>query len=159
MSRYGETALDRECAELARLSDGRHAQLCHATFALGQLVGAREIDRSEAERALYAAALACGYVKKRGKSVTEETIRTGLDKGAMTPRAAKHAAGPRAEAPAGLGPIKATYDYVDESGALLFQALRFERLGVPKSSASAPGPIKRNGRSKACGSFRTACPN
>jgi Toprim domain len=92
MTRYGETALDRECAELARLTDGRHARLCHATFALGQLVGAREIDRSEAERALYAAALACGYVKKRGKSATESTIRTGLDKGATTPRMVKHTA-------------------------------------------------------------------
>jgi Toprim domain len=92
MSRYGETALGHECAELARLADGRHAQLCHASFALGQLVGAREIGRSEAESALYAAALACGYVKKRGKSATESTIRTGLDKGATTPRVVKHAA-------------------------------------------------------------------
>jgi hypothetical protein len=44
------------------------------------------------------------------------------------------------ERSAGLGPIKATYDYVDESGALLFQSLRFEPPGQPKVFRQRTGP-------------------
>jgi len=40
----------------------------------------------------------------------------------------------------GLGPIKAIYDYCDESGALLFQALRFEPIGQPKQFRQRTGP-------------------
>lgn len=86
MTAYGETALHRECAELTRLADGRHQRLCHSTFALGQLAGAGELDGGEAERALTAAAFACGYVKKRGEKAVRATIRTGLDRGMSKPR-------------------------------------------------------------------------
>jgi hypothetical protein len=101
VSSYGETALDRECAELARMTDGRHAQLCHASFALGQLVGAGALDRSDAERALIAASTANGYARKRGALAARATIRTGLDKGATMPRVVKHAAqsGPARQTP------------------------------------------------------------
>ncbi len=91
MTRYGETALDRECSELARLTDGRHQRLCHASFVIGQLIGL-QLDRSEAERALFAAAYANGYVRKRGATAARATIRSGLDRGATTPRVVKHAA-------------------------------------------------------------------
>ncbi len=42
-------------------------------------------------------------------------------------------------AKAALGPIKAVYDYVDEAGALLFQALRFE----PKQFRQRTGPNQK----------------
>ena len=83
---YGDSALDRECAALARMTDGRHAGLCRATFVIGQLVGAGAIGRDEAERGLLAAACANGYGKKRGEKATRATIRTGLDAGASKPR-------------------------------------------------------------------------
>src|SRR5262245_46648240 len=40
----------------------------------------------------------------------------------------------------GLGPIKATYDYTDEKGDRLFQALRFEPLNGPKQFRQRTGP-------------------
>jgi hypothetical protein len=40
----------------------------------------------------------------------------------------------------GLGPIKAVYDYTDESGKLLFQALRFEPVNGPKQFRQRTGP-------------------
>jgi hypothetical protein len=40
----------------------------------------------------------------------------------------------------GLGPIKAVYDYTDENGKLLFQALRFEPVGKPKQFRQRTGP-------------------
>jgi hypothetical protein len=39
-----------------------------------------------------------------------------------------------------LGPIKATYDYLDESGKLLFQVLRFEPINGPKEFRQRTGP-------------------
>ena len=84
--RYGEAALYREIAALTGLSDGRHAGLCHAAFVIGQLVGAGAIGCDEAERALFAAALANGYVKKRGTAAARSTIRSGLGAGATKPR-------------------------------------------------------------------------
>ena len=54
------------------------------------------------------------------------------------------------EAPAGLGPAKGIYDYVDEAGELLFQALRFEPAGPPEKVSPAHRPrSKRSGRLKA----------
>jgi putative DNA primase/helicase len=44
-----------------------------------------------------------------------------------------------AETAAGLGPIKAVYDYVDEAGELLFQVLRFE----PKQFRQRTGPDQK----------------
>lgn len=42
-----------------------------------------------------------------------------------------------------LGPIKAVYDYRDESGTLLFQALRFEPLNQPKQFRQRTGPDQK----------------
>jgi hypothetical protein len=42
-----------------------------------------------------------------------------------------------------LGPIKQTFDYVDESGALLFQVLRFEPIGRPKEFRQRTGPDQK----------------
>ena len=40
----------------------------------------------------------------------------------------------------GLGPIKAVFDYTDEGGKRLFQALRFEPVGKPKTFRQRTGP-------------------
>jgi hypothetical protein len=42
-----------------------------------------------------------------------------------------------------LGPIKAVYDYLDETGKLLFQALRFEPLNAPKQFRQRAGPDQK----------------
>src|SRR5262245_2603583 len=43
----------------------------------------------------------------------------------------------------GLGPIKATFDYVDESGKRLFQVLRFEPPGQPKQFRQRKEPDQK----------------
>jgi hypothetical protein len=42
-----------------------------------------------------------------------------------------------------LGPIKAVYDYTDENGDLLFQALRFEPLNAPKEFRQRTNPDQK----------------
>lgn len=42
-----------------------------------------------------------------------------------------------------LGPIKAVYDYSDENGALLFQALRFEPINQPKQFRQRTSPDQK----------------
>ncbi len=42
-----------------------------------------------------------------------------------------------------LGPIKATYDYTDEAGELLYQALRFEPAGRSKQFRQRTGPDQK----------------
>jgi predicted P-loop ATPase len=46
----------------------------------------------------------------------------------------------QSERDGGLGPIKATYDYVDEGGKRLFQVLRFEPIGKAKQFFQRIGP-------------------
>jgi len=89
MSAYGEAALDRECSELARTIAGRNDRLYSAARALGQLASASEIDRAKAERALFYAAVDCGYVAQDGAGAARATIKSGLDNGALRPRQIK----------------------------------------------------------------------
>ncbi len=89
MSAYGEAALDRECAELAHTIASRNDRLHSAAFSIGTLVGAGEIDRVAAERALFDAALASGYVQKDGTRAAVSTIKSGLDSGILKPRQIK----------------------------------------------------------------------
>lgn len=89
MSRYGEAALDRECAEVARATAGRNDKLYGAARALGHLAGVGEIDRATAERALFYAAVDCGYVAQDGAAAAHATIRSGLDNGVLKPRQIK----------------------------------------------------------------------
>ena len=42
-----------------------------------------------------------------------------------------------------LGPVKATFDYVDEGGNRLFQVLRFEPIGQPKQMRQRIGPEQK----------------
>jgi hypothetical protein len=58
-----------------------------------------------------------------------------------------------------LGPIKAVYDYTDESGDLLFQALRFEPLNSPKVFRQRTNPARKNGRSRAFASSHSVYRN
>jgi len=44
------------------------------------------------------------------------------------------------KAKAALGPIKAVYDYTDQEGVRLFQVLRFEPVGHPKTFLQRTGP-------------------
>jgi len=89
MSAYGEAALDREYSELARTIAGRNDRLYSAARALGQLASAGEIDRAKAERALFYAAVDCGYVAQDGAGAARATIKSGLDNGALRPRRIK----------------------------------------------------------------------
>ncbi len=89
MSAYGESALDCECADLARTTAGRNDLLYCAGRVIGQLVAAGEIGRAQAERRLFDAAMACGYVRQDGPVAARATIKSGLDHGERKPREGK----------------------------------------------------------------------
>lgn len=83
--RYIETAIDRECGKLARLSADSHCRnetLNKAAFNLGQLVGGGAIDRGTVEESLRHAAKGCGLPDGE----TETTIRSGINAGMKKPR-------------------------------------------------------------------------
>ncbi|ACA15749.1 RecA-family ATPase-like protein [Methylobacterium sp. 4-46] len=92
---YAQAALDRECEGLAATRSGRNNQLNLAAFNIGQLVGAGKLDRNSAERCLFEAATANGYVQKDGAAAARATIRSGLSKGELEPRTTPAPAGPR----------------------------------------------------------------
>lgn len=82
-SAYGHAALEGELAKLRAARNGeRNDQLNRSAFALGQLVGAGELDRGCAETALTEAALSVGLTENE----THATIRSGLDSGIAEPR-------------------------------------------------------------------------
>ena len=83
---YARSAFEAECAVAASTSHGRNDQLNRSAYAVGQLVGAGKIDRSEAEHGLFEAAQASGYVAKDGAPAARSTIKSGLDQGMHSPR-------------------------------------------------------------------------
>jgi hypothetical protein len=84
---YVERALESELSELASTSQGsRGQQLNKSAYNLGQLVGAGELSRGEAEAGLYRAAVACGVARKDGERETRAKIKRGLDAGIRNPR-------------------------------------------------------------------------
>jgi hypothetical protein len=89
---YGFAALEKECVKVAAAHSDRNARLYASSFSLGQLVGG-ELDRALAERRLFDAAEACGYVAKDGAAAARSTIRSGLDGGERKPRAARNVNG------------------------------------------------------------------
>ena len=98
-TRYAQAALDRELDELARTREGaRNSQLNRAAYALGQLVGAGALERSDVESLLESTALAIGLDPHE----TRATVKSGLDAGAKTPREL-----PEATAPTSWGPALA----------------------------------------------------
>ena len=85
--RYVMRAVQLELDELAGTYPGRRGeQLNMSAFALGQLVGAGALDRSEAEHGLFAAAVTCGLLQKDGERAVSATIRRGLAAGQKQPR-------------------------------------------------------------------------
>lgn len=84
---YIMRAVQLELDDLAGTYPGRRGeQLNMSAFALGQLIGAGALDRSEAEHGLYAAAVTCGLLQKDGEKTVLATIRRGLDAGQKQPR-------------------------------------------------------------------------
>ncbi len=87
IERYVSAAVDKECAEVAGCAKGgRNIRLNDAAFALGTLIGAGVLNRSEAERRLWDAAADCGHVRDEGRFSTLATIKSGLDGGQRKPR-------------------------------------------------------------------------
>ena len=64
---------------------------------------------------------------------------------------------PNGNGSSGLGSIVATYDYVDEIGALLFQVLRFDPKDFRQRRRDPAGD--GNGPYVACARCRTSCPS
>ncbi|MGX5710508.1 bifunctional DNA primase/polymerase [Brucella lupini] len=84
---YVAAAMESELAILASTTEGsRGGQVNASAFSLGQLVGAGALDRTEAERGLFDAALANGVVAKDGEKEIRLKIKRGLDAGMRQPR-------------------------------------------------------------------------
>jgi hypothetical protein len=89
---YVHAALQGEVARVASARIGtRNDTLNLAAYHLGRLIGAGLLTRSEAERALLAAAAACGLIADDGIAAAKNTIASGLEFGAGRPR---HRIGP-----------------------------------------------------------------
>ena len=84
-SKYGQTALEQECAAIIDAPDGQQNDTINrAAFAVGQLVAGGEITAADAGRALHDAARQGGHPDNRAAA----TIASGLDKGQKDPRSA-----------------------------------------------------------------------
>ena len=82
MNRYVEAAVDSEIQALRHTSSGRACATFKAAAAIGGFVGAGEVDRSVAERALLSAALETGVPEREAAG----HIRRGILRGEKTPR-------------------------------------------------------------------------
>jgi hypothetical protein len=87
LSAYALAALAQELDRVAGSTSGRNQQLNASAFYLGRLIGAGVLGRREVEQRLLGAAEACGYVAKDGAAAAHATIRSGLDRGELNPRA------------------------------------------------------------------------
>jgi hypothetical protein len=83
MNRYVEAAVDSEIQALRSTSSGRACATFKAAAAIGGFVGAGEVERSVAERALLSAALETGLPEREAAG----HIRRGILRGERTPRA------------------------------------------------------------------------
>lgn len=82
-SKYGRSALERECALMRDASEGsRNDQLNASAFALGQLVGGNVLSEDDVLGALLEAALAAGLPRRE----TFKTIDSGVSAGMKEPR-------------------------------------------------------------------------
>lgn len=82
MNRYVEAAVDSEIQALRSTSSGRACATFKAAAAIGGFVGAGEVERSVAERALLSAALEIGLPEREATG----HIRRGILRGEKTPR-------------------------------------------------------------------------
>lgn len=83
---YVEAIVRSEMDSLAACRAGRNEAINDASFALGTLVGAGAISRSEAESHIMAAAHANGYVAKDGERAARQTMKSGIESGIQSPR-------------------------------------------------------------------------
>jgi len=84
---YGQAALDGEAARMANATKGtRYHILGGSSYRLGRLIGAGEIDHTEARAALWEAAKACGYVDEHGEATVRKEIESGLHAGSLNPK-------------------------------------------------------------------------
>jgi putative DNA primase/helicase len=83
---WSQKALDQEISLLHSAPEGqRNSQLNRAAFALGQIIGAKLLDRPTVEEELYRTALACRLNEKE----ILPTIKSGIDAGTRKPRLPK----------------------------------------------------------------------
>jgi hypothetical protein len=83
---YAAQALEYEVTALSLKSNGRNHALNTAAFNMGQMVGARWIERAEVEAALWEACRTNGYHNKDGDAAARATLNSGLTKGMENPR-------------------------------------------------------------------------
>ena len=87
LRKYGLTALDRECRELAGMAPGaRGHELNRAGFQLGQLVGAGVLDHAMAAAGLRSACDSNGLTVTDGARLVDSNIDRSLKDGARDPR-------------------------------------------------------------------------
>jgi len=83
---WSQKALDQEISLLRAAPEGqRNNQLNHSAYSLGQIVGAKLLDRPTVEEELTRAATTCGLDEKE----IEPTIKSGIDAGMKKPRLPK----------------------------------------------------------------------
>ena len=83
---YAQAALDGCAEELADTAAGdRNNILYKKSFRVGTMAARSWVMRSEAEAALFDAAVTCGLSSDDGEAQTRRTIKSGLDDGATAP--------------------------------------------------------------------------
>ncbi len=117
MNRYVEAAVDSEIQALRHTSSGRACAAFKAAAAIGGFVGAGEVDRSVAERALLSAALETGLPEREAAG----HIRRGILRGEKTPRTVPETVCHR---------------------NIKFRAPRFARPAVPARTHADPSPAR-----------------
>lgn len=84
---YGLKALSQECVSLAELPKGtRNSELNITACKIGQLIGAGELDETEARGRLIEACERNGLVRDDKLSSVRATINSGIKKGKQNPR-------------------------------------------------------------------------
>lgn len=121
MTPYGERALDGELAALRAAGNGsRNEQLNRAAFAIGQLVGGRQLEPVSAKAALTEAARTAGLDPRE----IAVTLESGWEAGTLEPRAPE--AKPGNAAPARRPQRVASFEYQDAHGVTLYRNVRME---------------------------------
>ena len=83
---WAHKALEESCRELANAGEGsRHNILLHKSVRMGTMVARGWIDVAEVQRALLAAAEACGLIKDKGRGHFEQTFADGIKHGMAMP--------------------------------------------------------------------------
>jgi hypothetical protein len=78
-TKYGRSALERECTFVRNASEGsRNDQLNASAFALGQLIGGGVLDESEVRAALLEVALAVGLSRREILKTLDSAIAAGI---------------------------------------------------------------------------------